>query len=806
MRSFAACAALLLAASALHAQSADQVRFFESKVRPLLVKHCQDCHGKKKQSGGLRLDTVAGFRAGGDTGALIDEKKPLDSLLLRAVRHEGPEMPPKQKLPASDVDVLTRWVKVGAPWPADATKTRRRGVITDEDRAFWSYQPVRDHAVPVVKNGEWARTSVDRFVLARLEAKSLSPSAEADRQTLVRRLTFDLTGLPPTPEDVDAFVADRAPDSYERLVERLLASPAYGERWGRHWLDVVRYADTAGDNSDYPIPQAYRYRNWVIDALNADKPYDRFLREQVAGDLMPADTQEETFQRIVATGYLAGTRRYGSYEDKRYQWWLTYEDSIENVGRAVLGLGLGCARCHDHKFDPVTAEDYYALYGIFRSTRYPWPGIELDKVQRDLVPLESPARVAAHEKQRKAKLATLGATIGRLDADRARAEKLLKVAKKDEATEAKMKLANVQKELAAARRQRDAVAKEPPPWPEAYAVAEGTRWVGDVKVQLSGDPTKPGKHVPRRFLQILGGQTLPSDEKGSGRLHLAKWLTDAKNPLTARVMANRVWLYHFGRGLVVTPNDFGRQGRAPSHPELLDHLATRFVESGWSVKAMHRLILLSSTYRQASEDNESKRLADPENELLWRVTPRRLDAESIRDSLLSLSGELDRSPGGAHPFPPMSKWNFTQHNPFKAVYETDRRSVCLMTQRIQRHPYLALFDGADTNASTAKRTTSTTTLQALYLMNDPFVLRLARGFASRLQREAKGDAGRITLSFRLAFGRLPSSEEREAASEALAKMRAKLRESGEQADRVEARAWEAYARAVFMSNELVYVN
>src|SRR5262245_52919630 len=430
MRTFAACLALSLAAPPLHAQTAEQLRFFEAKVRPILVEHCQKCHGAKKQQGGLRLDTGANFRAGGDTGKLIDEKHPLDSLILRAVRHEGPEMPPKQKLAAADVDVLTRWVKMGAPWPADATKTRPRGVITDEDRAFWAYQPVRDHPAPAVTDAAWARNSVDRFILAKLEAKKLAPSPEADRRTLIRRVTFDLTGLPPTPEEVEAFAGDDSPDAYERLVERLLSSPAYGERWGRHWLDVVRYADTAGDNSDYPIPQAYRYRNWVIDALNADKAYDVFVREQLAGDLMPADTQEEANRRLVATGYLAGTRRYGSYEDKRYQWWLTYEDSIENVGRTVLGLGLGCARCHDHKFDPITSEDYYALYGIFRSTRYPWPGIELDKVQRDLVPLEAPARVAAYERELKSKLDALDAEIRRLDAERTAADRALKDAKK----------------------------------------------------------------------------------------------------------------------------------------------------------------------------------------------------------------------------------------------------------------------------------------------------------------------------------------------------------------------------------------
>ncbi|MBY0230196.1 MAG: PSD1 and planctomycete cytochrome C domain-containing protein [Gemmataceae bacterium] len=688
----------------LAAPTAEQARFFESKVRPLLVAHCQECHGAKKQSGGLRLDTKAGIEAGGDHG-------PLTGTLLPAVRHEDRKMP-KKKLPDADLDVLAKWAAMGYPWPAGGPSSRPRGAITDEDRAWWAFQPLKDAAPPEPKHGR-AETGIDRFILAKLEEKGLRPAPEAGKRTLLRRLSFDLTGLPPAPDD--PFLADPRPDAWERLVDRLLSSPAYGERWGRHWLDVVRYADTAGDNSDYPIPQAHLYRNWVVSAVNADMPFDQFVREQVAGDLIPGATDAQK----IATGYLAGVRRFGSYEDKRYQWWLTYEDAIENAGRAFLGLGLSCARCHDHKFDPVSQEDYYALYGIFRGTRFPWPGIELDKKQRDLVPIAGGA---------------------------------------------------------------------------AYAVAEGKRWIGDAKVHLAGDPAKEGKTAPRRFLRILGGQPVPAEEKGSGRRQLAEWLV--AHPLSARVLVNRLWLHHFGRGLVSTPNDFGRQGRPPSHPELLDWLAARFKESGGSMKAMHRLMSRSAAYRQSSDAGEEKLLKDPEGEWLSRWPRRRLDAESIRDSLLMLGGKLDRSPGGPHPFPPMAKWDFTQHKPFKAVYETDRRSVYLMTQRIQRHPFLALFDGADTNASTAKRGSSTTPLQALYLMNDPFALRMADGFAARLMAEREED--RIERAFLLAFGRKPASEEKEAAQGALGRMRAKGKDEG--------RAWRSFARAVLMANELVYVD
>jgi hypothetical protein len=525
------------------------------------------------------------------------------------------------------------------------------------------------------------------------------------------------------------------------------------------------------------VPQAWRYRNWVIAALNADRPYDQFLREQIAGDLMPGATPQETYDRIIATGYLAGTRRFGSYEDKRYQWYLTFEDTIENLGRAVLGLGLGCARCHDHKFDPISMEDYYALYGFFRSTRFPWPGIELDKVPHDLVPLAPRDQVESALRARKQQLA---------DLDRVIREQTSKTAK------------------AQARQKRDALAKSPLPLDLAYAVADGTRWVGSAPIQVKGDPARPGKEVPRRFLQILGGQPLPAGVKGSGRLQLASWLTDPANPLTARVMVNRLWLHHFGRGLVGTPNDFGRQGTPPSHPELLDWLALRFVQSGWSIKAMHRLMVLSHTYQLASDDRDDALQADPDNVLLWRHNRRRLDAEAIRDTLLALGGALDRSPGGPHPFPEQPTWNFTQHVPFKAVYDTDRRSVYLMTQRIQRHPYLALFDGADTNASTARRTTSTTPLQALFLMNDPLVHRLARGFAGRLMKEPASQ--RVAASFRLALSRPPTPAEQRSADAYLEQMRSRLAQAGVRGDEAQARLWESYARALFLSNELVYVH
>jgi Protein of unknown function (DUF1553)/Protein of unknown function (DUF1549)/Planctomycete cytochrome C len=796
----------------------DGVAFFEKKIRPLLVKHCYECHSAdaKKVKGELRLDTRDGVRKGGTNGPAIIPGNPEKSLLLKAVRQvdDALKMPPKEKLLADEIADLEAWVKMGAP---DPRTTAAAKIDPAKARELWSLRPVRDPAVPAVKDESWPLISIDRFILARLEAKGLKPVPAADKRVLIRRATFDLTGLPPTPEEIDAFLADESPEAFAKVVDRLLSSPAYGERWGRHWLDVVRYADTAGDNSDYPIPQMVRYRDWVIAAINRDMPYDQFVTEQLAGDLLPATGEADRYAKLVATGYLANARRFGSYEEERYPWHLTIEDTIDNLGRTFLGLTINCCRCHDHKFDPLSQEDYYALYGFFSSTRYPRPGIELDKVQRDFVPLAPADRVAAAEAKRKDRLADLGAKVKTVTTEKSAADKALKEAEKADEKERKEKIAEAKKrvdeltaKVKAVKKEQEDFEKTPLPFDTAYAVVEGKtegkRKVGNACVQIKGDPERLGREVPRRFPTVLGGHALSTEAKGSGRLELAKWITDRKNPLTARVMVNRIWQYHFGRGIVPTPSDFGKQGQPPTHPELLDYLATRFVASGWSVKAMHRQIMLSRVYQLSSQDDELNAKADVGNELLWRFNRRRLDAESIRDALLAVSGSLDRSRGAPHPFPAMPTWNFTQHNPFKAVYDTDRRSVYLMTQRIQRHPFLALFDGPDTNASTATRITSTTPLQALYLMNDPFVHVRARKLTERLMAEYSDDSSRIERAYALLFGRPPTGEETATVRDYLGRVLEKLRAAGEPKVRMSAKAWESLARALMLSNEFVYVD
>jgi len=778
---------VLLALSQEPATETPGIDFYEKKIRPLLIERCYACHSAKAESvkGGLLLDTRQGLLKGGESGPAIVPGRPEVSLLVKAVRYgdEQLKMPPKvrNRLSAAEVADLEAWVRLGAPAPdGDGTRAAGKRAVPPRKTTgrHWSFQPLR---------GSSPAADIDSFILAKLKEKGLRPVGDADRRTLIRRATYDLIGLPPTPEDIDAFLADGSPDAFGHAVDRLLASPHYGERWGRHWLDLVRYADTAGDNSDYPVPQAYRYRDYVIQAFNEDKPYDRFLREQIAGDLLPARTDDEKYRNIIATGYVAIARRFGTLV-LDYNPHQIIEDTIDTLGRSILGLTLGCARCHDHKFDPVTQADYYGLYGIFESTRYPFPGLEEVRIPKDFVPLMAPERVEAILRPFREKLAPLEAEVRRLERER---EALLKEAAIGAIppAEAAARVRQVDTEIGKAKSRRDLVARDPPPVEYAYAVVDAPR-TGDARLHVRGDPRNLGTPAPRRFLDVLGGASLPSDVEGSGRLQLAGWLTDPRNPLTARVMVNRIWQHHFGKGLVTTPSDFGARGTAPTHPEVLDFLARRFVESGWSVKAMHRLILRSRTYGRSSRDDVRNAAADPDNQFLWKFPRRRLEAEAIRDAMLSVSGALERTMGGPHPFPPQKTWEFTQHSPFAAVYDSRRRTVYLMTQRFKKHPFLAIFDGADTNATTPQRTATLTPPQALFMMNDPFVREQARKFAARLTGSRKDDAARVELAYLLAFGRPPDSDERAA---------------GEGFVRSVPDGWAVYSQALLSLNEFIFV-
>lgn len=774
----------------------EELAFFEKRIRPVLVNRCYECHSETSDdlAGDLLVDSRATIRKGGTNGPAVVPGDVEKSLLIEAIRYKNDDlqMPPDEPLSAEEIADFERWVAMGAPDPrTSATKYVGKPIDIAAARQFWSLQPITKPPLPAVSDAAWPSNDIDRFILAKLEEHGMTPAADAEKRALLRRATYDLTGLPPTPAEIDAFLADDSQQAFARVVDRLLDSSRYGERWGRHWLDVVRYADTAGDNSDYPVPQMHRYRDWVIDAFNRDLPYDEFVRDQLAGDLRGGATDDERYRRIIATGYIANARRFGSRVDD-YPQHLTIEDTIDNLGRSFLGTTLSCARCHDHKFDPIPTRDYYALYGIFQSTRYPWPGIELDKRQRDFVPLVPEAERLAAEQN----LAAWQKEQSRLDKDVDKLKEELKKTKdqEKEAIEAKLKDAE-----RIAKEHRD----ERMTFETAYAVADASS-PGDAVIQVKGDPTQPGDVVPRHFLTVLGRQELPEDCETSGREQLAEWIVGEENPLTARVMVNRIWQHHFGRGIVPTPNDFGKQGKPPTHPELLDFLAVSFRESGWSIKSMHRLIMLSHTYRQSTFRDDAAIASDPANEWLSGSPRRRLDAESIRDTLLALGENLDFSPAGPHPFPPSHSWNFTQHNPFKAVYDTNHRSVYLMTQRIQRHPFFAIFDGADPSASTPTRTTSTTPLQALYLLNDPFVHEQSRRVAERVMHHTADDERRVDFAYQLLFARPASADEIEIAQSFLSRAKALLQDAA--ADQIEEEAWSACLRSLFRLNEFVYLD
>ena len=807
-RLFASIGLLIFAVSAEVAarESVDFVR----DVQPILQQHCVKCHGPEEQNGGMRYDDKAGAFAQGDSrGRAIVPREPDKSRLLKRITstHKKEQMPPKgERLNADEVETLKTWIAAGAAWPDNvvATKPEKPG------SEHWSFQPIKTPAPPAVKDMAWAFNPLDRFIQAQREAAGLTPSPDADPVALIRRATYDLTGLPPTPAETKDFVAATqkpggTPVAFAALVDRLLQSPRYGERWGRHWMDWVRYADTAGDNSDYPIPQAYLYRNYIIQSFNADVPYNRFITEQLAGDLLPAKTQKEKNRQTIATGYLGMARRFGSLVE-RYPWHLTIEDTLDNMGRTMMGLTLSCARCHDHKFDPISTRDYYGLYGIFASTRYPFPGIELFKTQRDFVPLIPKEDAAKAMKPYQAKTDQLTRELERLLAlceKKSLENAALEGGRSlDEQREAKGDLDHM---LVKAREAGEALAnhlKTTAVIPTAYAVQDAKPV--NARIQIKGEPDHLGAEVPRHFLEILGGQSLPKKaESGSGRLELAKWITDEKNPLTARVIVNRIWQRHFGTGLVASTSDFGLRGEKPTHPELLDWLAREFMRSGWSMKHLHRLIMTSRTYQLSSQDTDDNVASDPGNRLYWKFNRQRLDAESLRDTLLFVSGGLDTTPQSKpYPIPSSKEWDYTQHHPFKDDYPSSKRSVYLMTKRLTAKSYFQTFDGADPNVCTSSRDSSVTALQALYFVNDKFLHEQAERLARQLVKQSPDDGQRLNRAFAAIFSRPPAEDESTMLLGHLQEIRQRL--AGGKDD--DPQAWASVIRSLFRLNEFMYLD
>lgn len=666
----------------------------------------------------------------------------------------------------------------------------------------WAFQPLRSTRLPEVHHNRWVQTDVDRFILSRLEREHLTPSPRASKLVLLRRVYFDLIGLPPTPAEIDAFLHDTSSHAFEDVMERLLASERYGERWGQHWLDLVRYADTAGDNADYPVPEASRYRDYVIDSFNRDKPYDVFLREQLAGDILAArdlaaGKTNRYAEQIIATGFLALSRRYATAPFELMH--LTLEDTIDTTSRTFLGLSFRCARCHDHKFDPITKRDYYGMYGIFASTRFPYAGSEefqsKNLPRTGFVPLLPPSLAAGPLQTNQARLEALREELTRWDKAVA-AEKTNSAQRKT----LESQITTLRKELK--RRERSGAM---PNLPVAYAVAEDKPL--DASIQEKGDPDQKGPIVQRCLPAFLAGDAPLKLETGSsGRLEWANWMAAPEHPLTSRVLVNRVWQHHFGRGLVPTPSNFGMRGETPSHPELLDYLAQYFNTHGRSIKALHRLILSSATWQQSSDPNPRTEAVDPENQWCGRFEAQRLEAEPLRDALLSVSGSLILERPGPHEFPPVEDWHWTQHNPFKAIYDHSYRSVYLMRQRIQRHPYLSLFDAPDANVSTDIRTRATVPLQALYFMNSTFLETQSRQFGARLEALHWPLHRALDFAAASAWGRKLTASERKEAEAYWNRYRAIAKDHGVSEDQSRLEAWTSYARVLMTSNEFLYVD
>jgi hypothetical protein len=814
-----------------------RVQFFERNVRPLLAENCYSCHGPSKQKGGLRLDSREAILKGGETGPALVPGKPEASLLVDAVRYDGPEMPPTGKLESGKIEILSRWIELGAPWPpgdlsraeipGGAAAMVAHGDFTDNNRRFWSFQPLRSpsaaersgacSAVSGETWSDWVRTPIDRFILKSLLEKGLTPAPLADRRTLIRRATFDLTGLPPTSEEIDAFLSDSAPAAYERLIDRLLASPRYGQRWGRHWLDLVRYAESDGHRQDAYRPSAWRYRDYVVRSFNCDKPYDRFLTEQLAGDeLDPHDLELR-----VATGYL----RLGTYEfnqrNVRAQWDEILNDLTDVTGEVFLGLGIGCARCHDHKFDPILQKDYYRLQAFFTPL-----------LPRDDLPLLSPDELARRARRLKSweqAAADLRREIARIEdpyrerAARAAVAKfpddikaILAKAEKDR-TPLEIQLGALAFRQVALEHDRDPTLKgtdlaRRKDLQKRLGQLDRLRPAPAIPVLAATDvgavspPTMiPGTHRPTPvvpgFLTIL--DPLPariepvsvSAATTGRRLALARWLSNPANPLSTRVIVNRLWQYHFGTGLTATSSDFGRLGESPSHPELLDWLAGQLTAGGWKLKSLHRMIMTSAVYCQKSERSESEvefaRRVDPDNRLLWKRSVQRLDAEEVRDAMLAVSGELASTIGGP-----------------SAEVNSLRRAIDTKVIRNSRDPLLDAFDAPDGYTSTGRRNVTTTPTQALLLINGSWSLGRARAFAHRLENISPGPAGhldqsRIDQAFRLALGRGSEPEECGRIEAFLADQARRVR------SQAELRLHEAlvdFCHALVNSNEFLYID
>ena len=812
--------------------------FFEKSVRPLFAKHCYKCHSSSKgeDKGGLILDSQAGWMEGGDSGPAIVPGNLSESILIEAIEQKDPDfaMPPKYKLSSSEIEDLKKWISMGAPDPRDGTpvKPTPSKINIAEGRNFWSFQSAKSSTLPDVSDKNWVNDPLDRYILDKLVSEQLIPVADADRATLIRRVTYDVIGLPPTPQEIRDFVNDPATmqNALEQVVNRLLDSKHFGERWGRHWLDVVRYGESMGRTRNYPFPFAWKYRDYVIDSFNNDKPYNQFVTEQLAGDLLPSKDNRQSDEQHIATGFLAlGSMDLNERDKEKFQLDVI-DDQIDVTGRAFMALTTGCARCHDHKFDPIPTTDYYAMAGIFKSTntlsgygnrqgggnklnRNALISLSDNQVATAVTEPVKPPKPSAREVKLQGQVAKLKKEEKSLT-DRLKAFRKRTNSKQKKVSANEPKQFNPQRTQQRIKQIRNQVKRlEKQIGNLANGLNNGTSISGNLamgardsqnitncKVRIRGDVDNSGAEIPRGVPQVLTNGTQPKlPDKSSGRLEFARWISDPSHPLTARVMVNRVWHHLFGQGIVRTVDNFGYSGEKPSHPKLLDHLALRFTgEMNWSIKKLISAIVLSHSYRLASEYSQKNYSIDPDNTLFWRANVRRLEAEALRDAMMSVAGTLNLDPAKGSLVQKLKSGEVGKNGGMQSLKSFEHRSVYLPIVRNYVPEFLQVFDFAEPASVIGRRDITTVSTQALFLLNDKFVIDQSVATAKRLLDDDRleNQEERIAGAYLLAFGRTPSGAE-------LSQFRKYLNEAIKNGQTPEA-AFSGFIQALFASAEFRY--
>jgi cytochrome c553 len=825
------------------------IAFFEKRIRPVLVESCYECHSTKegaKIKGGLALDSRNGLLQGGETGPAIVPGSPDDSLLIEAIRHDGLEMPPQKKLPDTVIADFVAWVKMGAPDPREGGKVpaAKKEIDIEAGRQFWAFQPPKPVAAPNVKDEQWPKSDVDRFVLAALETNKLKPVADADRRTWIRRVTLDLVGMIPTAAEVDAFVNDKSPQAAESVVDRLLASQQFGERWGRHWLDVARFAESNGNTDNVSYPHAWRYRDYVINAFNSDKPFDQFIREQLAGDLLPAENSKQRDELLVATGFLALGSKPRAQNNPDFQMDVVAEQ-IEVATTGFMALTVACARCHDHKFDPIPTHEYYAMAGLFTSTAtlYSAGGGQGNGRQQNTgfheltgdpkmaeVRQKYTTELAELREQRQkltAELKRMGAVEKEKPANKAK-QTPKKPAKnqppvkpedmppvevkvpKNASPEEADKIKQLSEDLRHCLDEINELQANAPPTGELAMGVRDAKKPDDCQICIRGDSKNRGASVPRGVVSVATVGELPKiGSNESGRLQLADWIASPNNPLTARVAVNRVWHHLFGRGLVASVDNFGELGEKPSHPELLDQLALQFVREGWSLKKLVRSLVLTRTYGLASTHVAKNYEADPDNVFLWRHTPHRMDSDQIRDAILAASGQLDLD-AMTSSLVAKSAEEVVQQGRLNPATFSDasirHRSIYLPIVRNAMPEALELFDAPDPSLVIGARDVTTVPSQSLYLMNSQFLVQQSRHFAERLLAVGDlGDSARVAMAFRIALNREPTAKESAESTDFVKRSEASIEKVEKDKEQLRVRAWAAFCQALLASAEFRFV-